>query len=91
MRVMNSVTSLEVVQSPLAPLVEAALAENGGLPRQAPGWGPRSFLQPGKRASQRNSLGMIAKYAADPSRCLLNANQVRFYTWKCKEREGVRN
>ena len=35
--------------SNLKPLVEAALAETGGLLRLAPCWVPRSFLQPGKR------------------------------------------
>ncbi len=35
--------------SHVKPLVEAALAETGGLLRLAPCWVPRSFLQPGKR------------------------------------------
>jgi hypothetical protein len=46
---MNTVTSLKIVKSKVAPLVEAALAESGGLLRLAPCWVPRSFLQPGKR------------------------------------------
>src|SRR5580658_3922433 len=46
---MNTVTSLKVVKNSVAPLVEFALAESGGLLRLAPCWVPRSFLQPGKR------------------------------------------
>lgn len=46
---MNSVTSLKTIQSNVKPLVEAALADSGGLLRLAPCWVPRSFLQPGKR------------------------------------------
>ena len=46
---MNTVTSLKTVKSKVASLVEAALAESGGLLRLAPCWVPRSFLQPGKR------------------------------------------
>jgi len=46
---MNTVTSLKIVKSKVAPLVEAALGESGGLLRLAPCWVPRSFLQPGKR------------------------------------------
>jgi hypothetical protein len=46
---MNTVTALKIVKSKVAPLVEAALAESGGLLRLAPCWVPRSFLQPGKR------------------------------------------
>src|SRR6202167_1424811 len=46
---MNTVPSLKIVKSKVAPLVEAALAESGGLLRLAPCWVPRSFLQPGKR------------------------------------------
>ena len=46
---MNTVTSLKIVKNKVAPLVEAALAESGGLLRLAPCWVPRSFLQPGKR------------------------------------------
>jgi hypothetical protein len=46
---MNTVSSLKTVTRNLKPLVEAALAETGGLVRLAPCWVPRSFLQPGKR------------------------------------------
>src|SRR5271155_427731 len=46
---MNTVTSLKVVKNKVAPMVESALGESGGLLRLAPCWGPRSFLQPGKR------------------------------------------
>ncbi|MDB6058671.1 MAG: hypothetical protein JWO95_2515, partial [Verrucomicrobiales bacterium] len=46
---MNTVTSLKTLKANVAPLVEAALAESGGLLRLAPCWVPRSFLQPGKR------------------------------------------
>src|SRR5580692_12037265 len=46
---MNTVTSLKIVKSKVASLVEAALDESGGLLRLAPCWVPRSFLQPGKR------------------------------------------
>ncbi len=46
---MNTVTSLKIVKNKVAPLVEAALAESGGLLRLAPCWVPRSFLQPGQR------------------------------------------
>jgi hypothetical protein len=46
---MNAVTSFKVVKNNVAPLVEFALAESGGLLRMAPCWVPRSFLQPGKR------------------------------------------
>jgi len=46
---MRSVTSLKTVRSNVRPLVEAALADSGGLLRLAPCWVPRSFLQPGKR------------------------------------------
>jgi len=46
---MNSVTSLKTIRSHVKPLVEAALADSGGLLRLAPCWVPRSFLQPGKR------------------------------------------
>ena len=46
---MNTVTSLKIVKTNVAPLVEFALAESGGLLRLAPCWVPRSFLQPGKR------------------------------------------
>jgi hypothetical protein len=40
---------LKTRSSNVKPLVEAALAETGGLLRLAPCWVPRSFLQPGKR------------------------------------------
>jgi len=46
---MNTVTSLKIVKSKVASLVESALEESGGLLRLAPCWVPRSFLQPGKR------------------------------------------
>ena len=46
---MNTVTSLRTVTKNTTKLVEAALAESGGLLRLAPCWVPRSFLQPGKR------------------------------------------
>src|SRR5271163_2292004 len=46
---MNTVSSLKVVKNNVAPLVEFALAESGGLLRLAPCWVPRSFLQPGQR------------------------------------------
>jgi hypothetical protein len=46
---MKTVTSLPVATDNLQPLVEAALAESGGLLRLAPCWVPRSFLQPGQR------------------------------------------
>jgi hypothetical protein len=46
---MRAVTSLKTVESKVRPLVEAALADGGGLLRLAPCWVPRSFLQPGKR------------------------------------------
>ena len=42
-------TSLKTVTRKVKPLVEAALAETGGLLRLTPTWVPRSFLQPGKR------------------------------------------
>ncbi len=43
------VTSLKTITSNVQGLVEAALADSGGLLRLAPCWVPRSFLQPGKR------------------------------------------
>src|SRR5438874_753124 len=46
---MNTVTTLKTVSKNVKSLVEAALAESGGLLRLAPCWVPRSFLQPGKR------------------------------------------
>src|SRR5437016_8540549 len=46
---MNIVTALKTVTKNVQPLVEAALADSGGLLRLAPCWVPRSFLQPGKR------------------------------------------
>src|ERR1700679_3480804 len=45
----NNVTSLRTVKNSVATLVEAELASTGGVLRLAPGWVPRSFLQPGKR------------------------------------------
>jgi hypothetical protein len=44
-----SVTDLTTIQSNVKSVVEAALAETGGLLRLAPAWVPRNFLQPGKR------------------------------------------
>jgi hypothetical protein len=46
---MKTVTSLDVVESNLQPLVENAIDKSGGLLRLAPCWVPRSFLQPGRR------------------------------------------
>jgi hypothetical protein len=46
---MPNVTELKTVSSNVKGLVEAALADSGGLLRLAPCWVPRSFLQPGKR------------------------------------------
>jgi hypothetical protein len=46
---MKTVTSLNVVESNLQPLVENAIDKSGGLLRLAPCWVPRSFLQPGRR------------------------------------------
>ena len=46
---MSTVTSLRTVTKNVKSLVEAALADGGGLLRLAPCWVPRSFLQPGKR------------------------------------------
>src|SRR2546426_2620433 len=46
---MNTVTALKTVTENVKGLVEAALADTGGLLRLAPCWVPRSFLQPGKR------------------------------------------
>jgi hypothetical protein len=45
----TSVTGLKTITNKVQPLVEAALADSGGLLRLAPCWVPRSFLQPGKR------------------------------------------
>src|SRR5476649_2531338 len=45
----TSVTGLKTIHTKVQPLVEAALADSGGLLRLAPCWVPRSFLQPGKR------------------------------------------
>jgi len=44
-----NVTSLKTVTKHVKPMVEATLADTGGLLRLAPCWVPRSFLQPGKR------------------------------------------
>src|SRR5213592_4774109 len=46
---MNTVTALKTITKNVKSLVEAALADSGGLLRLAPCWVPRSFLQPGKR------------------------------------------
>jgi hypothetical protein len=46
---MNTVTSLKLVKSKVAPTVEAALEESGGLLRMAPCWVPRLVAQPGQR------------------------------------------
>src|SRR5436309_14273589 len=46
---MNTIASLKTATRYVKSLVEAALAETGGLLRLAPCWVPRSFLQPGKR------------------------------------------
>ena len=46
---MKTVTSLNVVESNLQPIVDSALDASGGLLRLAPCWVPRSFLQPGRR------------------------------------------
>ena len=46
---MKTVTSLDVVESNLQPLVENAIDKSRGLLRLAPCWVPRSFLQPGRR------------------------------------------
>ena len=46
---MNTITELKTVTKNVQSLVEAALADSGGLLRLAPAWVPRSFLQPGKR------------------------------------------
>src|SRR6266498_5332827 len=45
----TSVSQLKTVTKNVQSLVEAALADTGGLLRLAPCWVPRSFLQPGKR------------------------------------------
>jgi hypothetical protein len=45
----TSVRDLETTESSVKDLVEATLADTGGLLRLAPCWVPRSFLQPGKR------------------------------------------
>src|SRR6202451_1876541 len=46
---MNTVSSLKTLKRNVAPFVEAALEQSGGLLRLAPCWVPRSFLQPGRR------------------------------------------
>src|SRR5438045_8044273 len=46
---LTSVNQLKTVTKNVQSLVEAALADTGGLLRLAPCWVPRSFLQPGKR------------------------------------------
>src|SRR5258706_5318748 len=45
----TSFSQLKTVTKNVQSLVEAALADSGGLLRLAPCWVPRSFLQPGKR------------------------------------------
>src|SRR6201994_4138515 len=50
---MKSVLQLKTVTKNVGPLVDDALAENGGLLPLAPCWVPRSFLQPGKRLKLR--------------------------------------
>src|SRR5436305_14939426 len=45
----TSIKELKTVKKNVAKLVDAALANTGGLLRLAPCWVPRSFLQPGKR------------------------------------------
>src|SRR5262245_26551571 len=45
----TSVLDLKTTKTKIKGLVEATLAETGGLLRLAPCWVPRSFLQPGKR------------------------------------------
>src|SRR5438874_7995141 len=44
-----NITSCKTVKGNTRSLVEAELAETGGLLRLAPNWVPRSFLQPGLR------------------------------------------
>ena len=46
---MNTIADLKTVPSNVKKIVEAQLADTGGLLRLAPCWVPRSFLQPGKR------------------------------------------
>src|SRR4026209_1742667 len=46
---MNSVKKLKTINKNLRSIVDAALEDSGGVLRWAPGWVPRSFLQPGKR------------------------------------------
>src|SRR5437016_13708423 len=46
---LTSVSQLQTVTKNVQSLVEASLADTGGLLRLAPCWVPRSFLQPGKR------------------------------------------
>src|SRR6476659_4431416 len=45
----SSVKQLKTVSKKIPSLIDAAMAESGGLLRLAPCWVPRSFLQPGKR------------------------------------------
>ncbi len=45
----RTVTELKTATKNLSSLVDAALADSGGLLRLAPCWVPRSFLQPGQR------------------------------------------
>src|SRR5437870_12602859 len=46
---LTSISQLKTVTKNVQSLVEAALADTGGLMRLAPCWVPRCFLQPGKR------------------------------------------
>src|SRR4051812_30721809 len=45
----TTVHDLKTLSSNVKSAAEAALESTGGLPRPAPCWAPRSFLQPGKR------------------------------------------
>src|SRR4029077_15780313 len=46
---MKSITDRKLAKGNVAAKVDAELSATGGLPRLAPCWVPRSFLQPGKR------------------------------------------
>src|ERR1700760_4172388 len=46
---LKSVKQLKTITKKVRHLVEAQLADTGGLLRLSPCWVPRSFLQPGKR------------------------------------------
>ena len=66
---MNTVTQLKTISGNIKSKVEVELSRTGGLLRLAPAWVPRSFLQPGLRATlggrsetistptQKNGLG----------------------------------